>query len=378
MLLLKAKKKWFVRNVASIPGWRTNRKIVVIESDDWGSIRMPSKKAYDALLKAGVKVDSCPYNRYDSLESENDLYALCEVLQQIKDKNGNHPVITANAVMANPDFDQIKSDGFKKYSYKTVRESFAKHAETNNSFALWREGIANRLFVPQFHGREHLNINKWLQALQENDKETHLAFDLGVFGHPSSWASARKTNFLSALDYSFSSELNTIKDSIKDGIILFKEQMGFPSGSFIASRYIWDDQVEALMHEHDVRFIQGTMIQLMPFIDRNQNKYKKKIHYIGQRNRFKQVYITRNCFFEPSANPNYNWVNDCMQRIKTAFFWGKPIVLCTHRVNFIGRLCEQNRKNNLASFQMLLKTITKTFPDVEFLTTPELGREIIK
>jgi len=27
------------RYIANIPGWRTNRKIIVIESDDWGSIR---------------------------------------------------------------------------------------------------------------------------------------------------------------------------------------------------------------------------------------------------------------------------------------------------------------------------------------------------
>lgn len=31
-----------IKNFSNLPGWRTNRKIVVIESDDWGSIRMPS------------------------------------------------------------------------------------------------------------------------------------------------------------------------------------------------------------------------------------------------------------------------------------------------------------------------------------------------
>lgn len=29
------------KNWANLPGWHTRRKIVVIESDDWGSIRMP-------------------------------------------------------------------------------------------------------------------------------------------------------------------------------------------------------------------------------------------------------------------------------------------------------------------------------------------------
>lgn len=32
------------RHFLNLPGWHTRRKIVVIESDDWGSIRMPSKE----------------------------------------------------------------------------------------------------------------------------------------------------------------------------------------------------------------------------------------------------------------------------------------------------------------------------------------------
>ena len=32
------------RNLSNLPGWRTKRHIIVIESDDWGSIRMSSKE----------------------------------------------------------------------------------------------------------------------------------------------------------------------------------------------------------------------------------------------------------------------------------------------------------------------------------------------
>ena len=28
-------------------GWRTKRHLVVIESDDWGTIRMPSREVYE-------------------------------------------------------------------------------------------------------------------------------------------------------------------------------------------------------------------------------------------------------------------------------------------------------------------------------------------
>ena len=49
------------QNILNIPGWRTNRHIVVIESDDWGSIRMPSKEVYDKLKTYGRKVENCCY-----------------------------------------------------------------------------------------------------------------------------------------------------------------------------------------------------------------------------------------------------------------------------------------------------------------------------
>ena len=44
-------KQTITHNLLNILGWRTKRHIVVIESDDWGSIRMPSKKVYDKLLR---------------------------------------------------------------------------------------------------------------------------------------------------------------------------------------------------------------------------------------------------------------------------------------------------------------------------------------
>ena len=51
------------KNIVNIPGWRTNRKIVVFESDDWGSTRMRSKLDYEYFLKKGFEVDKCHYNK---------------------------------------------------------------------------------------------------------------------------------------------------------------------------------------------------------------------------------------------------------------------------------------------------------------------------
>ena len=65
-----------LRNIINTFGYKTNLKIVVFESDDWGSIRMPSKLAYSNLLKKVIDVDkSYLYDTLDSLEKKGDLEA---------------------------------------------------------------------------------------------------------------------------------------------------------------------------------------------------------------------------------------------------------------------------------------------------------------
>ena len=44
------------------------------------------------------------------------------------------------------------------------------------------KGIQNRLLVPAFHGREHLNVQRWLRALRSGCESTLLAFNYSVTG----------------------------------------------------------------------------------------------------------------------------------------------------------------------------------------------------
>ena len=103
------------RNISNAKGWHTNRKIIVIESDDWGSIRMPSKKVYNSLLKKGISVDQSKYNTIDCLDNKQDLEDLFNLLSSIKTHLGQHPKITFNTVLQNPNFALIKENGFTDF-----------------------------------------------------------------------------------------------------------------------------------------------------------------------------------------------------------------------------------------------------------------------
>jgi hypothetical protein len=69
-------------------------------------------------------------------------------------------------------------------------------------------------------------------------------------------------------------------------------------------------------------------------------------------------------------------VNDCLKEIEIAFRWHKPATISSHRTNYIGWLNEENRSNGLQKLDKLLGQIIKRWPDVEFLTSAELGNLI--
>src|SRR5690606_1519535 len=101
-------KSRITNNLKTIIGKSVRYKYVIIESDDWGSIRMSSVKAYQNLVKKQVNLvsgDADRYNRTDTFADPEDFEALYDVLRKFRDIDGNHPVFTATSVVANPNFD---------------------------------------------------------------------------------------------------------------------------------------------------------------------------------------------------------------------------------------------------------------------------------
>ena len=364
-------KQELIRNLANIPGWHSKRKIFVIESDDWGSIRMPSFAVYEALLKQGFKVNKNPFNKFDSLASEEDLSALFDVLSSVKDKNNNHAIITANTIIANPDFKKIEQSDYQEYHFESFTETLQHYPAHSKSFEIWQEGIRNSVFKPQFHGREHLNVLKWMKALQTNDENAKISFGFNMFDISNS-ISKKEDSFIEALSFNDETELGFQKKSITEGLKLFEEIFGFKSKTFIAPCYVWSSKLNETLFQSGIDGFQGNWYQLEPDKEK-ANKYKKVLHYTGQTNKLGQYYTTRNAHFEPSYNQNFDWYTDTLNRIRTAFRWGKPAIISSHRMNYIGFIDAGNRDRNLLLLSRLLKEIIKQWPDIEFMSSDMLG-----
>ena len=361
-------------NVSNIPGWRTKRHVVVIESDDWGSIRMSSKEAFDRMLKAGMPVDRSHYNLYDSLECNDDLEQMYETLSKFKDSTGRYPVITGVNVVANPDFEKIKTNNFSEYIYEPYTETCKRYSNHDRVYDLWKEGIEKRLMVPMFHGREHLNAQFWMRALRDKNKSTLVGFENEVTGMPGI-KGEKLPDFQAAFQIDTINDLVYQKEVLKTGLDLFEELYGYRSRYFVPTNGPFNNTLEKDLYEHGVKYINTGKKQKEPL---GNGQYKINTRFIGDKNQYGQIYITRNCFFEPSSSgfekpANTDWINNCLKEIEIAFRWRKPAVISSHRVNYIGYLHPENRERSLKQLSELLGKMLKRWPDIEFMTSPELG-----
>ncbi len=354
-------------------GQRTNRKIVVIESDDWGSLRMPSRAVYDYLVRQGFDFTNMPYERVDSIATEDDLTALFQVLNKYKDSYGNHPVFTALSVSANPDFNKIRESGFDRYFYVTLDETLADFSTTSGLKNMWEEGIRHKVFYPQFHGREHLNVPLWMRDLKKGNSDNYLAFENGIPGIFERNAMNQGNPYAKAFRYYNKNDLDFIVESVKDGLSIFERLWGFKSLSFMAPSYTWNDDVETAAAECGVRYIQTAFYQNKTINGENKVVY----HYFGQKNIFGQRYLLRNCSFEPTQNNHSDSVIDkCLKEISIAFTYHKPATISSHRLNYIGRIDINNRDKSLRLLDRLLSEILRIWPDVVFMNSVSVESNI--
>ena len=327
---------------------------------------MPSKEAYNNMIKGGIEIGQNRYNNFDSLESNDDLENLFEVISGYKDKNGSHPVFTALCIVANPAFDKIREDNFERYYYEPVSETLQRYPRHDRVLDLWREGSAGRLFVPQFHGREHLNVQRWLRDLKTGNEHTMLGFQNSLWGINSHLIPG---GYLAAFDLDNPADLQYMETIIEEGLVLFRKIMGYKARYFVPPNGPFNLSLNKVLYDNGIQFITLNKKHKEPL---GNNRYKTNYHFPGRKNACGQIYLSRNVEFEPSLE-GVDWVDKCLKDTEIAFTMRKPAVISTHRVNFTGSLDPVNRGRGLKQLAELLSRILKTWPEVEFMSSTELG-----
>jgi len=359
-----------LRLATNLRGWKNRRKLLVIESDDWGAIRMPGPQAYNRLLNAGIRVDQSLYDRLDCLENRDDFQALMSVIDAHHDDNGRPATFTFNTVMGNPDFEAIENNGFTDFIHQHMFDSY-RHYHGEDLEKDWRMAIQAGLIHPQFHGREHLNSRLWMADLKAGNEETRLAFSNRFYGLRTATSSRWQKHYKAAYSAESMEEMKAIAEIAADGLRIFKETFHYPSRTFVACNYVLPAELEESLGGRGIKMIQTQRGYLQPMPQKGGER-RLQYRYTGQRNAYGQRYSVRNVLFEPYLDEATDWVSRGLSEIKQAFQVRTPAIICTHRINYSSGILKRHRDRSLRQLDALLALVRKHWPDVEFINSDEL------
>jgi len=344
------------------------QKIVVIECDDWGGIRMPSKEVYDRLLKDGLSVDKNRFTRYDTLADKQDLDFLFETLCSVRDSKGRPAVMTPVSNVANPDFERIKASGFEQYFYEPFTVTLQKNGRDPATFESWKQGIREGIFVPELHGREHLTVQLWLKKLREGDRKVRLAFENEFVSVDTEGTPLPARQFRPEFFFDSPHQKSFLDKSIVSGTELFINLFGYKPTVFVPSNGIFHSSLEPAFSLTGIPFIYSG--HGIPDYNTDGTVTWRR-HTFGQKSPLGFRYYMRNCAFEPTDN-SYTGIDFTLRQVEAAFRWHKPALISSHRVNFVGKINPANRDMGLSQLKLLLKAIVKQWRDIEFMSSREL------
>jgi hypothetical protein len=352
-------------------GFHTDRKLIVFESDDWGSIRMPSKSVFEQLKTFGDDPERDGFLSNDCLESEADILSLYEVLSSVTDFKGRFPIFTMNFAMANPNFDKIDlKNGI--YEYEPFYNTYNKYYGENQILEIVLNGYRNRLILPQLHCREHLNVGRWMHDLMSGKSDTLTAFENKMIGIGCSFDNTNRFGYMDAFNTDFSSDEDLAK-ILDNAVEIFYDTFGYKSQTFVASCFVWNDKLENCLRNNGIRYIQSAAWQNKAIGKNGTYQLKRTLHYTGERNNINQMYSVRNCSFEPAYNQDSELcVKNCLNDVSKAFKSKSPAIINSHRFNYISSINHKNRENNLRGLKTLLDSLLDKYEDVEFISSAEL------
>ena len=369
-------KQYLLDNIKNIFGWRTPEKLVVLAFDDYGNVRQDSIASKQRMIDAGLDMSN-RFDGFDSLENRQDLEALFDVLSSVSDARGGPAVLTPYTLCANLDFDAIDVNS-TAYQYEPLPRTFARLEDAHGpayrgAWNLWQEGIRLGLLKPQFHGREHLNIELLERKLNSGDSTLKVNIEnrslTALGGEPS----APGVGFTQAFAFWDTSVLDRHKAILADGLDLFERTFGFPSKTFTPPAQQLHPELYSYVEKLGVRAIDKPFYCVRRL---NRNESRREFNVLGPCAGHDHVSVVRNVVFEPTEYRNVDSVGRAFDQVSAAFRWRRPAIVSSHRVNFSGHIDPDNREFGLAALKRFLGGIVKRWPDVQFISADALLEKI--
>jgi len=309
----------------------------------------------------------------DALETPEELFKLYEVLQSVTDSKGRPACFTANTIVANPDFERIRESNYKNYYYEPFTKTYLRTKKTENSFAAFQEGMAHRLFQPQLHGREHVNIELFERKLRRRDPALAANLEQQCLAGLEDESDMPGVGFTHAFGLYRAESIEQHREILAEGLDLFEKVWGFRSRTFTPPAQRLHPSLFADAVRGGVRAIDKPLHCIRRLGDAQS---AREINRSGRQRGQGHVTVVRNVVFEPGKDMGFDPVERALQQVAAAFRWRRPAIISSHRVNFCGHLEEANRKHGLEALRILLEKITARWPDVEFVSVDKLVEQM--
>lgn len=365
--------KQTLKKLTATLGYQTPKKQIIFMSDDWGSVRLKSLAAREALREKGIKVDANRFDQFDCLETNNDMEALFEVLTKYKDHLGNYPCITAVTNVGNPDFEKIQADHFQNYHLETIDKTYQRYPNSDRVLSLAKQGIEQNIFVPQSHGREHVQVNWWMEELQSKEAMARKVFEQEFFflGVDHLQNPKRNRDIAASFDVWTPADIENTKTIAANSLAIFKQLYGFHSINFTPPAMFYSPSLEPVLKQEGVQWLDVGRFFKTPQIE---GKEAWQFNYLGRKKKSGLTVLVRNAVFETNFTAENNGVSDCMRNIQQAFDCKQPAIISNHRASFVGGIVEANRTKGLKALDVLLSEILKKWPDAEFIPVNAIGK----
>lgn len=360
-------KEW----LKNLPGWHTQRKIVVLAVDDYGNVRLDSQGAYTRLSERFGEPES-RFDRFDTMETTEDLVSLYETLSSVRDRHGSPATFTPYTVTLNPDFERMRQCSCDRVYLEPLVDCWGKLSSRNpdawgNLADTWREGIESGLMQPQFHGGVHFNPRAIDNRLADGDARLLAALEersLAMLGAETTSGPGWTATFGTSDP---DSDRALLTQLIREGLDAFQGAFGRSAKCYTPPAHEFSPDLVDILNDSNLQAIDLPLIQ--HYKTRNA-RTKKRLNWTGRR--FVKALTTqvRNVIFEPGGSSSAT--EQALRQIDVAFRCRKPAIVSSHRVNFCGHIDPANRDRGLRELQKLLKEIVRRWPSVEFMGADDL------
>lgn len=310
--------------------------VLILESDDWG---------------AGLAAQAQALRR------------LAAILGAVRDATGRPTVMTLGLVLGTVDR-QIWREG-RRYEKITLIAS-----DQAAILAVLREGVANKVFAPQWHGLEHYWPDSLIAVAEKNiavaewlvkdDSTTEQLPD----ALQSRWVDGGRLPTTPL-------PVAAIEAAVEEEAVLYRKLFGAVPIVAVPNTFVWSDDVERAWQAQGVRWVITCGARYSGRDADGRLVADKRGIVNGEISPTGVRYLMRDVYFEPACGHTQETL---LTGLAAKTRLARPCLVESHRFNYLGVKGDAS----LTALAETLEAARSAFPNVRFIASAELAEAMEK